>query len=255
MLFSLEFIPLGGADLIGPDIGSCSAIYGILRRAPCEVALEGMPTGSIPSIFTTRTSDAGSNFVTVPKRYVDAEVLPRCAITIDLDGHSRNDVFVLIPWKKIRSIVEDILDDCVDGYAWGGFETWGLKRPFDAVINPTLYNPNNPVPAQVEQPDGTLDTSVVAIPPGDISSSGYGNVLTPRHVQRNLPLVDFQFRFVSARITPKTYWHPKCLLQYVYNLTVHTDIPLYMLVTVSGPRARLNKRGTDFPIGLSLRDE
>jgi len=46
------------------------------------------------------------------------------------------------------------------------------------VIDPTLFEPNeanNAVPAQVEQPDGTLDTTVVATPP-DTSSSGYGKL-------------------------------------------------------------------------------
>jgi len=159
----------GSADFVGPDVSSCGAIYGPLSTSPCQVALQGLPSGSIPSIFTTRTSASGNNFVTVPKRYVDSETHPSCAITIDLDGHSKDNVFVLVPWKKIRIIVQDIIDGCVDRSHWGGF---------DAVIDPTLFEPNeanNAVPAQVEQPDGTLDTTVVAIPP-DTSSSGYGKL-------------------------------------------------------------------------------
>jgi hypothetical protein len=168
----------GSTDFVGPDVSSCGAIYGALSTSPCQVALQGLPSGSIPSIFTTRTSASDNNFVTVPKRYVDSETHPSCAITIDLDGHSKDNVFVLVPWKKIRTIVQDIIDGCVDRSHWGGFETFGLQRTFDAVIDPTLFEPNeanNAVPAQVEQPDGTLDTTVVATPP-DTSSSGYGKL-------------------------------------------------------------------------------
>lgn len=177
-LSCLTSVQHGSADSVGPDVSSCDAIYGALSAAPCQVALQGLPTGSIPTIFTTRTSDSGNNFVTVPKRYVDSEIRPSCAITIDLDGHSKDNVFVLVPWKKIRTIVQDIIDGCVDRSGWGGFETFGLQRTFDAVIHPALSQPNdahNAVPAQVEQPDGTLDTTVVAIP-SDTSSSGYGEL-------------------------------------------------------------------------------
>lgn len=177
-LSCLTSVQHGSADSVGPDVSSCGAIYGAPSTAPCQVALQGLPTGSIPTIFTTRTSDSGNNFVTVPKRYVDSETGPSCAITIDLDGHSKDNVFVLVPWKKIRTIVQDIIDSCVDRSHWGGFETFGLKRTFDAVISPAFSEPNdahNAVPAQVEQPDGTLDTTVVAIP-SDTSSSGYGEL-------------------------------------------------------------------------------
>ena len=108
----------------------------------------------------------GGNFVTVPKRYADSEVHPSCIVTVDLDGNSKKNVYVLVPWKKIRRIVEDILDDCVDGLGAGGFETWGLKSTFDALANTTsdeADDVNNPVPAYVEQPDGSVDS--VAIPP------------------------------------------------------------------------------------------
>lgn len=46
------------------------------------------------------------------------------------------------------------------------------------MIDATLFEPseaNSAVPAQVEQPDETLDTTVVAIPQ-DTSSSGYGKL-------------------------------------------------------------------------------
>jgi len=178
VLFLCMLICHGNADFVGPDVSSCGAIYGALSTSPCQVALQGLPTGSIPTIFTSRTSASDNNFVTLPKRYVDSEIHPSCAITIDLDGHSKDNVFVLVPWKKIRSIVQDIIDSCVDRSHWGGFETFGLQRTFDAMIDPRLIEPNeanNAVPAQVVQPDGTIDTSVVAIPP-DTSSSGYGKL-------------------------------------------------------------------------------
>ena len=134
-----------------------------------------MPATSLPTIFTTRTiRGGGSNFVTVPKRFVDSEERPNCVITVDLDGHSQHNVFVLLPWTEIRAMAEELLDACVVGLGWGGFETYGLKKTYDALINPTLYDPdeaNNPVPAAVEQPDGDVDS--VAIP-SDTTTQGYG---------------------------------------------------------------------------------
>lgn len=118
----------------------------------------------------------GSNFVTVPKRYADSGVHPNCIITIDLDGHSKDNVFVLVPWKKVRTMAEDIIDKCIEGVGWGGFQTWGLQRTFDSVLNSTLDDREvvkDPVPAVVELPDGTLDTSVVAIPP-ELPNSVHG---------------------------------------------------------------------------------
>lgn len=147
----------------GPDVSGCSGLYGTVIRPPCEVALDGLPTGSLPTIFTTKTRIAGGNFVTLPKRYVDSD-RPSCAITIDLDGHSQKDIFVLVPWNAIRRIVENILDDCVDRNFWGGFQTFGLQRSFDAFVESASRVKDSPPYAQVEQPDGAVDTSVVAMP-------------------------------------------------------------------------------------------
>ena len=83
-------------------------------------------------------------------------------ISIDLDGQSTKDVCVTVPWDSVRNITEGIIERCVSGAGIGGWETAGLKRAFDAVINPLLVSPEadrGSAPVGVVNPDGSI-TSV-----------------------------------------------------------------------------------------------
>ena len=83
-------------------------------------------------------------------------------ISIDLDGHSKKDVFVSVPWNTVRNLTENIIERCVDGPGMGGWETFGIKQSFDATINPVEPGPDANVgsgPVGVVNPDGTV-TSV-----------------------------------------------------------------------------------------------
>lgn len=137
----------------------CSDEYGYpLQVSHCEAALLNVPQGALPSIFTTREDN---QYVTVPQRFVDHTRLPLCAITIDLDGHSKTDVFVLIPWDEIRKIAARVIERCIGTIAKGGISTFGLSRTYDAFIPPEPYDP---ITAQaVISPDGSVDS--VAVPP------------------------------------------------------------------------------------------
>lgn len=189
------------ADPRGPDTFSCSPrLSTTLKRRPCEAALSHLPQGTLPSIFTTRPAAPENNFHQVPKRYFDSGVNPQCSIDVALDGHSQRDVYVLVPWDKIRSMAIDLISLCVDGLSWGGWETFGLNASFEALISPSRYNGE---PAVVHNPDGSEDDSRIAIPEGYGGRNGF-------------------------------------------------NVPLYMVVTVSGPRSRMPQRETDLLIGLSL---
>ena len=151
-----------------PDAMSCNPILGEgLKRSPCEAALANLPRGALPSIFTTRQSEPRNNWNQVPVRRVDSDHNPECSITIDLDGHSQNDVFVLVPWDKIRAMAQDVIGICVDGFSWGGWETYGLNATFEALMPPAPYHAIPPPdPATVVNPDGSEDSSSVAMPEG-----------------------------------------------------------------------------------------
>ena len=169
---------LGGADIVRPDIRSCHQEYGVLDRPSCDIALEALPKGALPSIFSSRQSIM-DNLFTLPRVYVDSAERPRCVITIELDGNSNRNVYVLIPWDKVKEMAEIIMDSCIhiDGFGWGGTATYGLQRTFDALVFPTLYDREEgqiAEPAEVIQPDGSR--GVVAMPADD-ANQGYGKPL------------------------------------------------------------------------------
>ncbi|KAL8827061.1 MAG: hypothetical protein Q9191_003417 [Dirinaria sp. TL-2023a] len=130
-----------------------------LKRPACETALSNLPRGTLLSIFTTRQGAPTNNWNHVPKRYVDLVDNPKCSITVDLDGHSLHDVFVLVPWDKIRAIAEDVIGFCVKDLSWGGWETYGLNASFEALMPPSPYDSLSPAaptgPAVAYNPDGS----------------------------------------------------------------------------------------------------
>lgn len=149
---------------VSADITVCGARFGKpLERSRCLAALSNLPGGTLPSIFTTRTHSETNNYEQVPQRFVDAADNPACAITIDLDGRSMNDVFVLVPWIEIRTIARHVIEHCVARSIKGGISTFGLHQVFEAIISPTPYNPSVE-PATVVNPDGSIDS--VAMPLG-----------------------------------------------------------------------------------------
>ena len=151
-----------GIDIPVPDAHSCTKQYGHPPLSACEAALNNLPYGELPSIFTSRTSEPTNNYITVPQYYVDS-AHPLCAITIDLDGHSTRDVFISVPWNTIRNITTGIIDRCIARINIGGWETFGLKRAFDAVISPSFIgSEDGGSTAAVADPDGTITS--VAVP-------------------------------------------------------------------------------------------
>ena len=152
-----------------PDAHVCSTFFGQpLIREPCQAAVDNLPRGTLPSIFTTRAHTATNNYIQVPIRYGNTESNPSCMVTVDLDGHSRTDQFVFVPWDEIRKLAQLLVDSCVSLLHRGGFITYGVARTFESLLDPTSYwggNAEIPTPAWVWQPDGTIES--IAVPSTD----------------------------------------------------------------------------------------
>ena len=149
-----------------PDARGCSNFLGRpLGHRECQAAVDNLPRGTLPSIFTTRAHTATNNYIQVPIRYNDNNLRPRCSVTIDLDGHSLTDQFVFVPWDEIRQMAQAVVDTCVDLLDQGGFITYGLDRTLQSLIQPMPYGGDDaeiPTPAWVRQPDGSI--AYVAVP-------------------------------------------------------------------------------------------
>lgn len=146
------------------EITYCSFRYGYhLDPRRCELALANVPEGALPRIFTTRAND---NYLQVPRRYYDSIQGPACVITVDLEGHSREDVYVLVPWNEIRLIAAKIIQECVVDSGTGGFSTFGVNQSYEAIVASVPYDTSiNPVrvrPQEVVNPDGSIET--IAVP-------------------------------------------------------------------------------------------
>ena len=157
-----------------PDTRFCSQFLGRpLNYGACQTAVDNLPRGGLPSIFTIRAHTVTNNYIQVPVRYSDIESRPSCIVTIDLDGHSRTDQFVAVPWDEIKKMAQILVDLCVGLSQCGGFMTYGVGRTFESLIHPTAYEGTNvdiPTPAWVQQPDGTVES--VAIPSSP-TNNGY----------------------------------------------------------------------------------
>ena len=158
--------PATGYYPVTPDTQACSRFLGRpLYHLDCQAAVDSLPRGSLPSIFTIRARTTFNNYIEVPVYHVNSQFNPSCMITIDLDGHSRTDQFVSVPWDEIRQMAQAIVYRCVDRFQLGGFITFGVGRTFESLIFPTTYGTDHvpiPNPASVLQPDETV--SFVAIP-------------------------------------------------------------------------------------------
>lgn len=152
-LFTLIASPLiafvAGSYPESPDAKACSEFLGYpLNHWACQAAVDNLPRGTLPSIFTTRAHTATNNYIQVPIHYADAESNPSCLVSIDLDGHSQNDQFVFLPWNEIREMAQVLVNRCVDLFNRGGFITYGVGRTLESLIDPTSYdNAEVPTPA------------------------------------------------------------------------------------------------------------
>lgn len=175
-VFTLMHSAIANEYPTAPDTWDCRPSFGrLLQLSSCRTALDNIPRGKRASIFSTRARTAKNNWVQVPGRYTSGGAQPRCVITIDFDGHSQDDVFVVVPYDEIRKMAQKIVNSCV-GYMQGkgGFITYGVGKSMDALIDPIAFGGNPvPSPARVQQPDGTVDDDHVAIPLSPASSDGY----------------------------------------------------------------------------------
>ena len=134
-----------------------------------------MPMGPQPKSFTTGASFASSNDIQVPVVYTDNEANPQCMITIDLDGHSKDNVSIEISWNDIKQMAWSLMAECIPQQL-GGVRTYGMADTLQALLKPTAYSDGSPinlggVHAAVEQPDGTINS--VAIPESlSVSANG-----------------------------------------------------------------------------------
>ncbi|CAD6592368.1 MAG: hypothetical protein ASARMPREDX12_006046 [Alectoria sarmentosa] len=143
---------------------------------------------------------------------------PRCVVTIDLDGHSQRDQFVFVPYDQVRVMAQRIVDFCVGIFDRGGFMTYGVGRTLEALITPTAYSGGNtdiPTPAYVEQPDESVGLGIVAVPSNQDTGAAYILAVCPVHSN------------------------------YIDSFT---DVPYYMVISVSGPRVELDPENTDYSI-------
>lgn len=153
-----------------PDSSTCSRRFGRqLLRERCMAALEKIPRGALPSVFTTRQSAATNNYIEVPLLYLDDDHHPSCRIVIDVEGRSANNVFVLVPFDAVRQMAQHVIDTCVTRWQVGGRITFGLMNTLRGLLYPRAYDGSPvriPAPAQVLQPDGVVD-GTIATPDGD----------------------------------------------------------------------------------------
>lgn len=212
-------------EVVEPNTSSCSPGYGNpLIRWPCEIALSEMPTGSTLKTFSTKAKSRNDDWIQLPQRYVDEDAQPACVITIDLEGHSQRDASFSVSYDTIRIIAQNVMNNCIGGHGWGGWETYGLLNTFQALRRPEPYDGSIAQQAAVfENPDGSI--SSLGLPEGTGGINGFS---------RSHP--------TSARIS----------VDQGIPLTDTLDVPVYMLITVSGPSVSKRKERTDYMIGLSL---
>ena len=209
-----------------PDTLACSRVYQrTLGHGACQAAVDNLPRGALSSIFTTRARTATNNYVQVPVSYADAEPVSNCVVTVDMDGHSQNDQFVVVPWDDIREMAQAVVDTCVGPWTRGGFITYGVGRTLESLIHPTAYGANNPTPAWVLQPDDTVE--YVAIP--------------------SMPVMNEYSKF---RGTAMLTGGSECLRRPYTD--AGSDVPYYLRITVSVPSLVLDPKTTDYAIALAV---
>ena len=226
------------SDPIAPNTMSCSPGLGNpLNRWACEIAMSEIPhAGTLRTFSTKAKSSEHDEWIELPQRFTDNDFHPDCEFTVELEGHSKPHETVEASHEMTRKIAINLLDNCVFDKAWGGWETFGLDRTFRALIPPTPYDQL----AMVENPDGMVNS--VALPE---NSPGFSE--SPQHVYlllyRSIALFFDTSVFVKQSSPHSTL---NC------NPNNSPDVPLYMIVTVSGPRVHKLRERTDYAIGSAL---
>lgn len=140
-----------------PDISHCNTRLGrMISVTACQTALSQMPRNratGLNSVFASQSSNRG--FTQLPLTYIGSAGRRSCVITIDLDGHSQNDVTVTVPWDVVRQVIQALIDRCASRMI-GGMITYGLGNTLNALINPVAYDGAAiDLTAVVQQPDGS----------------------------------------------------------------------------------------------------
>ncbi|KAI4185015.1 MAG: hypothetical protein L6R41_004387 [Letrouitia leprolyta] len=105
------------------------------------------------TVFSLHSSNPG--VTQLPRRYTEPAGRLSCTITVDLDGHSQNDVTISVPWDVLRQVTQDLIDKCASRHL-GGAITYGLGNTLDALVNPVAYDGASiDLTAIVLQPDGS----------------------------------------------------------------------------------------------------
>lgn len=171
-VFSLIAI-IHAYEVVEPNTSSCTPGYGgPLSRWACEIALSEIPTDSTLKTFSTKAKSRNDDWIHLPRRYVDEDAQPACAITIELEGHSQRDVSFSVSYDTIRIIARNVMDNCIDGHGWGGWETYGLLNTFRALRRPETYDGSIAQQAAiVENPDGSI--SSLGLPEGTGGTDGF----------------------------------------------------------------------------------
>ena len=155
---------------VPPDGWECNSNLGFANRfarSACQLAWMQMLNGPQPKSFTTGASfTSSSNDIQVPVVYTDNEANPQCITTIDLDGHSKDNVSIEISWNDIKQMASSLMAECIP-HQLGGVRTYGMANTLQALLESTTYIDGSPinlggVHAAGEQPDGTINS--VAIP-------------------------------------------------------------------------------------------
>ena len=208
---------------VPPDGYYCSTSLGFKNPAmtACMAAWYNMPRGSLPTTFS-RPLATSNNYVQVPDAYSNSESNPQCTITIDLDGHSKDSVSVTVPWDVVREMTQDLILRCVTGQT-GGMMTYGIAGTIERLLEPTSYDGIAipvPMPAAVEQPDGSIDS--VAFPPpaagAEATEGGYSEYLNTPFI---VDMTSFPSRYKAVDFAQhRAYHHALIILR---RPVVHDD--------------------------------
>ena len=151
-----------------PDGWWCDDSLGLWSKGAtqaCRIAWAQMPSNVENMIYTTLAPPGEPYpFHQVPIRYRDNTRNPRCFITIDLDGHSKNDTMVVVSDGYVRHMAYSLMTKCVLQRSGpeGGVRTYGLGSTISQMIhNPVRYEDGSRIDdpvlmVGVEGPDGTV---------------------------------------------------------------------------------------------------
>ncbi len=182
--FSLHRMQVRADNYPAPPHGYyCSTCLGFKypAMAACLATWQDISRRNLSCIFVTQLRTSTNDCFQVLQSYAYNKLKSQRTTTIDLDGHSETDEFVLVPYDVIRDMTQDLVTKCVTGQM-GGRMTYGMKGTLDSLLKPTAYDGSAlyvPLPAVVEQPDG--NTGLFVFPPPavglNVPDGGYSESL------------------------------------------------------------------------------